>query len=152
APGKEHEHADVTARLAKNRPLLQQETGRLDAELSGWEKTVDRTKLPKEIADILAVPAEKRNAKQKQQLAGHHHNSSERYRALEREVRALDARRKQLVSSTPILREIKPRPTHVHIRGDFLDKGEAVSPGLPAIFSESVKPPVGAGPRAGPDR
>src|SRR5262249_26990435 len=41
----------------------------------------------------------------------------------------------RLVGTTvPILREGKPRPTHVHIRGNFLDKGVAVQPGLPAAL------------------
>src|SRR5205085_1538694 len=39
-----------------------------------------------------------------------------------------------LSTSTPIVREGKPRATTIHIRGNFLDKGEAVQPGLPAAF------------------
>jgi hypothetical protein len=29
----------------------------------------------------------------------------------------------------------QPRPTHIHIRGDFENKGDAVQPGLPALFA-----------------
>src|SRR5262249_35153373 len=41
--------------------------------------------------------------------------------------------------TTPILRELKqPRVTHIQIRGNFLDKGDQVSPGLPAAFPGPV--------------
>ncbi len=39
--------------------------------------------------------------------------------------------------TTPVMRELsadKRRETHIHIRGNFLVKGESVSPGVPAAF------------------
>jgi hypothetical protein len=54
-----------------------------------------------------------------------------------RSLAELEARRKKMIPSvaTPILRE-RPahlsRPTHLFLRGLFLDKGEKVSPGVPA--------------------
>jgi mono/diheme cytochrome c family protein len=52
-------------------------------------------------------------------------------------------RRKPEITSTLIMRELsKPRPAYIHLSGDFLRKGIAVSPGTPAVF-----PPVsGAAP------
>src|SRR5690606_23109572 len=59
-----------------------------------------------------------------------------------RELRAkLDAAKKQLADikgiSTPIMRELpsaQQRQTFLQYRGNFLDKGPAVTPGVPAIF------------------
>ena len=64
------------------------------------------------------------------------------WQALDAAVRDLTARAAEISTTTPILREGQPRPTNIHLRGNFLDKGEAVSPGLPAAFPG---PPPGAG-------
>jgi len=135
-PGRERDYADLTARLAEKRVLLQKEIARLDAALPAWLASVDRAKLPKPIADILAVEEAKRKPQQKQQLLEYYRSQTESYRSLNAEIKQLEARQKQLAASSPILREIKPRPTHIHIRGDFLDKGDLVQPGLPAVFSQ----------------
>lgn len=53
---------------------------------------------------------------------------------LEVEIKKLESRLQAITTTTPILREGPPRPTHIHIRGNHLEKGEAVQPGLPAVF------------------
>ena len=41
------------------------------------------------------------------------------------------------MTTVPILRELKkPRETHIQIRGNFLDKGAKVEPGVPEVFGE----------------
>jgi hypothetical protein len=40
----------------------------------------------------------------------------------------------------PVMRELpEPRETFVHIRGDFLQRGEQVGPGVPAVFVDSAE-------------
>lgn len=64
----------------------------------------------------------------------------EKARALEKEAKAIEARLKPLAATTPVLRELTaPRPTHVHIRGEFENKGEAVTPNLPTALPNSPK-------------
>jgi hypothetical protein len=138
--GQEQAAAQLSARLAGLRKKLDELTRKLDADRPQWEKTVDRKSLPKEIADIVVKPAAKRDKAQADKLAAHYRATSPGWKGLDAEVRALDARRKQLTTSTPVLREGPARPTHIHIRGNFLDKGEAVGPGLPAVFPQ---PPRG---------
>ena len=49
------------------------------------------------------------------------------------------------VPSTLVMREKKGgRPTHVQIRGEFLRKGDEVSPGTPAVLSNKPKGPTAA--------
>jgi hypothetical protein len=58
-----------------------------------------------------------------------------------KKVADLQAELKKVTVTTPVLKELaKPRTTHIHRRGDFLDKGEAVGPGLPALFPGPEKP------------
>jgi hypothetical protein len=134
-PGKAAEDAALASALAQARRELWDETARLDAAMAAWEKWIDRKKLPREIADALGVPAAKRPPKQKNQVQAYYRRLSEQWRLLDKEVRDLDAGQRAVTATTPVLRELaKPRPTQVHIRGDFQDKGEAVAPGLPAAL------------------
>ncbi len=57
---------------------------------------------------------------------------------LQQRIEKLDAERKKLVAAIPttmVMRDLRePRATHVLIRGDFLRKGDPVSPGTPAVL------------------
>jgi mono/diheme cytochrome c family protein len=138
--GMEKDFADLSDRLADRRPRFDAMTRQQDAKQAEWEKGVDPKTLPKDVADILARPPGQRDAKQKERLATHHRSLSPDWKALDAEVRDLTGKLAQVSTSTPILREGKPRPTNVHIRGNFLDKGEAVQAGLPAAFDTPAPP------------
>lgn len=139
AIGRDPEFTELTRRLNDAKKHLDAEIKKLDAAQKDWEKSVKRDKLPKEIAEILAKPADKRDAKQKDKLAKHYHSSSENWKKLDAGVRDLAARLKAVSTTVPVLKETKPRPTNIHIRGNFLDKGEAVQPGLPSAFPPPPK-------------
>src|SRR5262245_57256295 len=142
AVGHEKDLAELDSRLAAAKTKLDAETKAQDAKQAEWEKTVVRDTLPKDVAAVLAKPADKRSPQEKQKLAAHHRALSPAWKALDAEVRALTARLAQVSTSTPILKEGKPRPTHVHIRGNFLDQGEAVQPGLPEALAGPATGPV----------
>jgi hypothetical protein len=133
-PGMQALFEDVTVRLNAAKRKRDVETRRVDAEQGGWEKMLVVASLPKDVAAVLAVPAVKRNAAQQQKLTAYHRGLSKTWAALDAEVRTLEARLRAVTTATPILREGKPRPTHVHIRGNHEDKGEAAFPGLPAAL------------------
>src|SRR5205807_1389313 len=126
---------------AEVKKQLDAETRKLDAALPAWEKTVARAALPRDIQAILAVPAAKRNNGQRQKLLAHHRKQSKTWVALDSESRALTAKMPSLVTTTPILRETRPRVTHIQLRGNYLARAERVEPGLPAVFPA---PPRGA--------
>jgi hypothetical protein len=138
--GHEQEYHDALAHLAEARKQLDAETAKADAGLAAWEKSVDRKKLTKEIADILAVAADKRDAKQKGKLTAFYRTQVPAWVAADAAVRDLDAASKRLGTKTPILREGPVRPTNVHIRGNFLDHGEAVTAGTPVVFPPAKAP------------
>jgi hypothetical protein len=139
AIGFEHLVPDLTAQLNAAKAKLDAETKKVDAGQLEWEKTVDHKTLPKEIADILALPPDKRDKPKLDKLTAYRHSASAEWKALDQEVKALTAKLQPLSTTTPVLREGKPRPTSIHIRGNYLDKGEAVTAGLPSALPPAPK-------------
>ncbi len=143
--GKEKEFETVNTQLMVMRKKLEEETRAVNARQAEWEKSVDRAKLPKEIADILNQPAGKRDKKLLPKLQAYHRSLSPAWNKLDAEVKRLTAEFQKVGTTTPILRELaKPRTTHVQIRGNFLAKGEEVGPALPAAFLRPGEPGASA--------
>lgn len=94
--------------------------------------------VPPQVADSLAVPAGQRTPEQQRQLAAHYRTVSPSIRSLEREIFRLNERESELANrkyTTLVMKERpEPRQTFVHVRGNFLEKGKEVTPGVPAIF------------------
>jgi hypothetical protein len=137
AIGHDAEVDELQVQLADAKRLLDTATIEVDIALPVWETTVDRKTLPKEFADLLEVPVEKRDKAKQQKLMAHHRTLSELWKTHDAAVKSLDARLKKAFTTVPILREIKPRQTHIQHRGNFLDKGEEVHAGLPAVFPQA---------------
>ncbi len=58
-----------------------------------------------------------------------------------KKVADVQAELKKVTVTSPVLKELaKPRVTNIQRRGDFLDKGDVVGPGLPAVFGGPEKP------------
>lgn len=132
--GSEAEFAVAKAELAIAQAARDAATTARDAQQADWEKSVAADTLPKEIAEILAITADKRDQPQKDKLAAHHRGLSEEWRhADERLQKAKD--RYGIVSTTvPIMREGTPRPSFVYLRGEFLSPGDPATPGTPAAL------------------
>src|SRR5262249_34587402 len=71
--------------------------------------------------------------------SAYHRSLSPRWNSLTAQVASLNKQLAKVGTTTPILREGKPRATHVHVRGEFLSKGEPVGPGLPAALHPAPK-------------
>ncbi|MBY0524987.1 MAG: PSD1 and planctomycete cytochrome C domain-containing protein [Gemmataceae bacterium] len=132
--GMEKEFDALTPIVAGLKKRLDELTGMVDAGQLEWELSVDSATLPKDIAAILAQPADKRDKNLLPKLNAYYRNLSEPWKDLNAEFIKVDGRLKQISATTPVLREGKPRVTNIHIRGDFLAKGDLVKPGLPAVF------------------
>lgn len=93
---------------------------------------------PASLKAILDLPQDNRSAEQKQQLFTHFMTYSAATKPLRDELAALQASLADIKPvETPILRELptdKQRITKLHKRGNFLDAGDAVSPGVPAAL------------------
>ncbi len=110
----------------------------LDAKQKKWEKDVKTDKLPPNVKTILALDAAKRNAAQQAELTKYFRSVAPELKKTQDQLGAL---KKQLaavqVVKTPIMKELPDsakRVTKIHIRGNFLDQGKQVAPGIPAVF------------------
>lgn len=89
---------------------------------------------------IAAVPAEKRTPEQQASLAKFYlENFDQTYRQLSSEMATTGAQRAELdnaIPTTMVMQELdKPRDSFILIRGQYNQKGEKVTPGVPAALS-----------------
>ncbi|QDT56595.1 Planctomycete cytochrome C [Caulifigura coniformis] len=130
--------ADVEANSAARQKDWEQ---RLHQEITQLEKSgtfPEAAGVLKHWKSLLGVPAEKRKPAQLKELQDEFFKHDIERMPLMAQLNELGARKKQLaakVTTTLIMRERpEPRPTHVHMRGDFLRPGAAVSAGTPAVL------------------
>ncbi|MBC8289157.1 MAG: DUF1553 domain-containing protein [Planctomycetes bacterium] len=101
------------------------------------------TPVPDRIENALAKTADKRDDTDKEFLTAAYARSDVSRRPLEArqtKLKAEEGTLKNAIPTTMVLAERKKiRPTHIHIRGNFLDKGAQVQPGAPAVL-----PPIAA--------
>jgi mono/diheme cytochrome c family protein len=92
--------------------------------------------IPSEVADALAVAAEKRTAPQQKAVQDYRQSQDAEYTRLVAEQRKLEAGLVQVpTAKTLVMQELlAPRPTTVFKRGDFRTPGERVEPGTPGIL------------------
>jgi hypothetical protein len=147
----------LNARLAELEKQLAQPDPKLDAAQEQWETVVNRTMLPPNVKAILTVEKAKRNEQQKKELSKFYRGTATETKPLRDQIAAVKAEVAKIKPvMTPILRELPPaqrRKTHILIRGNFLDKGAEVRPGVPSVLpSIKARETPGAHPPGSPDR
>ncbi len=113
-----------------------------------WEdraKEIDPALLPRDVVPALAVAAGERSGEERELLRTYYLRNVHRPTRRQIEPLLLESDRlaaelrhmSREVPHVPVMREQPPserRTSHVHRRGSFLDKGDVVTPGVPAIF------------------
>ena len=104
--------------------------------------------LSDEVHQALLLPAAKRSKEQQAAVAAAYQQHATGRSRLAKAAAAAKKRRddyKKTVPTTLVMEEMPtPRETHVHIRGDFLNKGQRVEPGVPDVLpplADEVKQP-----------
>jgi len=114
--------------------------GSFRLSVTGAENAV--APVPVRIQTALARSSDERDASDQEFLAAAYGRSDVSRRPLVAKQNRLKAREgalKNAVPTTLVMSERKqPRATHIHIRGNFLDKGAQVEPGVPAILPPLV--------------
>jgi hypothetical protein len=100
--------------------------------------------LPKDIATILVVDAEKRSEEQKKKIAAYHRNLTPVLQPLRDAVAKSEKARDEFLKSVPrslITVAENPRPVRILPRGNWLDdSGEIVQPAFPAFLTAGKAP------------
>ena len=95
--------------------------------------------LPTTLAETLAAAPDQRNDKQREELANYFRDFAPSLADVSKELKKL---RKELDDikpvALPVMREVaadKRRESHILNKGNFLDRGDKVEPGVPAAFN-----------------
>lgn len=90
------------------------------------------------VLSLVAIPAADRTPEQQRQIAAQFRAVAPSIRRLEHELFRLNQRESELAAtrySTLVMQELaRPRETYIHARGNFLEKGKVVTPGVPEIL------------------
>jgi hypothetical protein len=126
----------LTLSLAQNYRRPRYLLGRFRISTSGGDR--EFLALPELVRQGLAIPAANRSEEQRTALQLEYRKIDPERVPLATRIDALKQQQKQMearITTTLIMRErAEPRPTFVHVRGDFLQTGAAVQPGTPAVL------------------
>ncbi len=129
--GQEEQYAKLSKQLAEVKKEYDEETRKVDLKQLKWEKKLKPETLPKDLAEIAKKPLKDRKQPEQQKLNAYHRNLHESWKNLDKELKFVEALVKGVSTTTPILKEGKGRETRIQLRGNFLDLGDKVEPGLP---------------------
>ena len=129
---------------------------KLLAKQAQWEASVSEEVLAELTPGqrvILDIPMDKRHEQQRKALKGGYFGQDFGHQERKKAIAAVKAIEPK-VPSTLVMRELpKPRPTHVLLGGEFLNKDARVWPGTPAVLpslpEQETYTPAGSGPVAG---
>jgi hypothetical protein len=113
-----------------------------------WEKTLDgdfKVNQPTEIKLAFDLEPDKRPPSQMRAVMELFLARSPEFKTEHAEIAALRAKEPRLETTMIVRERSTPRPTFIQVGGDFTREGDAVSPGVPALFSP-VKSSNGATP------
>ncbi len=105
-----------------------------------WEATVDRKSLPKEIAPILDMPAEKRSIDDRGKLHVYYldHGLTGEAKAIREESIAANKKLDELQNVLPrvmVMSDAKPRPAHIFSRGNYMAPADLVTPATQVVLT-----------------
>jgi hypothetical protein len=131
----------LDARIGELKRLLEAAPSILVSSQAAWEESLARTqahaearkKVSKEILAILDTPAAKRTKDQVRKLTKHFLSVAPELKSIRDEIARLE-KNKPEIPTLPVMVELpadKRRVTRLLRKGNFLDPGDVVSPGVP---------------------
>ena len=133
---------------------LKKQTPELAAAQTEWEKgftkiliensTAEASNTPPVIRKIVAKTADERDESDKVALANYFRSNGPALRPVREQLaeahKEADALKKEIPTTLVMQERAQPRETHVMVRGNFMNLGDKVTPGVPAVL-----PPLPAG-------
>jgi hypothetical protein len=141
-PQQQAKLKEFDAKLGEIKAKLDQPNAEVEKAQAKWEDEYkaakQKPKLPKPVADALAVEAAKRAAAQKQAIAAHYRTLAPALEPLRKELAAAQAQRDALVKQIPttlISTSGAPRTVRILARGNWQDdSGSVVQPDVPGFL------------------
>ncbi len=142
SPQQAEELKKLDAKLAEVKAKLEKPNPELDKAQDKWEEDQhgkkEKPKLPKPVADALAVESAKRTPAQKQAIAAHYRTIAPLLEPIRKEQAEVQKQRDELVKQIPstlVSTSVAPRTMRLLPRGNWLDdSGEVVQPDVPSFF------------------
>lgn len=118
--------------------------GRFRLSVTTAENPTSSTNFPPAVLKALAISPDQRNEEQKKEILELFRSTAPELAGIRDKLAALgkeETELKKKIPTTLVMKErTEPRETHIFIRGNFLNQGDRVSAGAPAIL-----PPLPAG-------
>jgi hypothetical protein len=136
------QRARIDARIGEMRERLEAANPSLSTAQVMWETRLApdhaaaRKDVPKEILAIVDIPAAKRTRDQAQSLRKHFRSIAPELKAVRDEIARLEKSRPE-IPTLPVMVELpadKRRQTRLLRKGNFLDPGDPVKPGVPGAL------------------
>lgn len=143
-PSQQAELKKLDADIKRSEGELNKVTSGLAAAQGAWEQKelankAELAKAPEKVRDALAVEVGKRTDAQKKILFDHFRSVAPELKTVRDELADWRKKEKDLkaqITTTLVMQErAQPRETHVLARGNFLNPGEKVEPGVPSILT-----------------
>jgi mono/diheme cytochrome c family protein len=114
--------------------------GRLRLSVTAERDSLRLWPVPGAVAEVLAKASGERTTEEQGMATAHYRTVSPTIRSLEREIIRLNEHEKELANAkytTLVMKEIAaPRTNYVQVRGNFLEHGKEVTPGVPAALPQ----------------
>ena len=114
----------------------QHSLGRFRLSVTTDKGVQERLSVPAEVLAVIDTPADMRTAEQSQQLAAHYRTVSPALKPLREKIAALE-KSKPAEPTVPVMQELakdQQRKTWLMVKGNFLNKGDELSPAFPSAF------------------
>ncbi|HVR35077.1 MAG TPA: DUF1553 domain-containing protein, partial [Methylomirabilota bacterium] len=132
------EGARLRVRLLHQSQWPEANVGRFRLSVTSLETPVREPEVPDKIRGLLAMAPDERDEKQTRELDAYWRSVAPDFLSLRDELERVRKEREELdgrIARTLVMqRSEKERETRMLMRGNFLDKGEPVLPGVPAVF------------------
>ena len=143
AIGEPERQKKIRAQIAELDQEINSQADAIAATMAEWEKTLtddDKKKLPFNVKNAVDLPLRDRSATHKRDLDAYFRAQDvarQKYPQLDA-IAKLRAEEPKFPTTMVMQELLKPRETHIHMRGDFLRKGARVVPAVPAVLSKTA--------------
>ena len=124
----------VTLDFQSDQP--QHSLGRFRLSVTTDKGVQERLSVPADVLAAIDVPAEQRMPEQIQKLAAHYRSVAPSLKTLREQITALE-KSKPAAPTVPVMQELskdQQRKTWLMVKGNFLNKGDELSPAFPSAF------------------